>query len=942
MLSFFNHLSLEARFVIALGLPLAALFWLAFSGAIEHQKLAVNMAELESLTRLAVEAGELVHALQVERGMSAGLLGSAGRHFSERIVVARDGVDHRVTGFIAHLEAVDIDALSTQSQLTEQVNHYALPQERLQVDNRYLSFLRDFESITTLFQGLGALRQRTDELAISSQEAVSQYTQITRQLNALVGRLTHLTDEGPINRRLGAYHALLMAKELAGLERATLSDALADWMLSSSQYRRMVQLSGEQTAHLATFHSLAAADTREDLRAALDHPERQPLEAFRERVLDRPAIAALGVSPEQWFTWQTARIEGIKAVEDGLASDILATAQRLQDAARIDLAKYLAVTLLVALATVGLSFLILRHIQARLTLAANVFQHTQDGITVTDPSATILDLNDAFTRITGYSRDEAIGQNPRILQSGRQDTAFYQALWRQLTTTGSWQGEIWNRRKNGEVYAELLTINAVHDERGKLQNYVAVFSDITDRASEHQRQLEHSAYHDPLTGLPNRMLLSDRLTQALGTSRRSDKALVVVAIDLDDFKALNERYGHALGDRALELLAQRLRATLREGDTLARLGGDEFVAVIEELATVADAEPILQRLRHETTTPLQIGDLRVSCSASLGATAFPEDSGDADTLLRHAHQALHQAKLNGRQRLQWFDPQQDRQQSAQSRLVQRLEAAMANHELTLHYQPKVDLGTGRLIGVEALLRWQDPLRGLVPPGEFLPTIEQHPLSITIGHWVIETALRQVATWQDQGLRLTVSVNINALQLQQPDFVASLRRHLACHPGLAANCLELEILESAAIGDIQRAGEVIRECRALGVGVSLDDFGTGYAALEYLKYLPAERLKIDRTFIHNMLDDSGDEAIVKGIIGLARAFDFQVIAEGVETQAQGCRLIELGCREAQGFGIARPMPAEALLDWHRRWEPPSRWLQAGCDTPREDPSPVDHA
>ncbi|MCG6656910.1 EAL domain-containing protein [Halomonas campisalis] len=934
MHQFFNRLSLEARFIIALSLPLITLIWLATSGALERQKLAVNMSELQALTSLAVDAGDLVHRLQVERGMSSGFLGSGGSHFGEQLHEARRQTDRQVSRFHDRLQGFDISRLAEQQASGRTIANFSLHQGPLEDDQSYLSFLQDIRGTTRSFERLQGIRDDVNAHRLEADDAIRYYSQVNYRLNALIGQLTHLTDQGEINRKLGAYHALLMYKELAGLERALLSNALARGLLPQTIYQRIMPMMGEQSAFLATFHNLADRQASAALSALLTADETRQLEAFRQRIIDRGPLAKLDVTPDQWFDWKTLKIEHIKTVEDTLSNDIMATAAGLKAAAQGELTQYLALSIVSTLIAVLLSFLIIRNIQNRLQLAANVFHHTQDGITVTGPDATILDLNDAFTRITGYPREEAIGRNPRFLQSGRQDSAFYRALWNELLTTGSWQGEIWNRRKNGEVYAELLTINAVHDKRGRLQNYVAVFSDITERASEHQRQLVHSANHDPLTDLPNRMLLGDRLRHALSISRRSNTPLVVAIIDLDDFKSLNETYGHALGDRVLELLAKRFQSALREGDTLARLGGDEFAAVIEELAAADDAKPILQRLQQEAAQPIRLEGVTLHCSASIGATHYPDDASDADTLLRHANQAMHEAKLNGRNRLHWFDPRHNHDQSALSRLVERIEAALTNGELVLHYQPKVNMRTGRLIGAEALLRWQDPEGGLVPPGDFLPQIERHPISVKIGNWVIETALNEVQRWQSLGLALPVSVNINALQLQQPDFVARLGEQLAAHADVAPGALELEILESAAIGDIALAGEVIRQCRALGVAVSLDDFGTGYAALEYLKYLPADRLKIDRTFIRDMLDDTGDLAIVKGIIGLAEAFEFQVIAEGVETEAQGRRLIALGCEQAQGFGIARPMPSRDLVEWSACWQPPAGWNQAGEKTEPE--------
>ncbi len=943
MLRCFDRLSLEARFLLAFSLPLMVIAWMTAFGALERQKVAVNMRELQSLTRVAVQAGALVHRLQIERGMGAGFIGSRGVNFADALPAAREATDVQAERLLTHLEHFDLPQLEIHHRQQDAIRQLSLPDEASgafdTASGRYLITLRGLSGIAEQLQGLPPMRQRIDALAIGHREATDYYTQINLQLHALIIQLAHLSHQSDVQRQLVAYHALMMLKELAGLERAAVSHMLASGEFSSDMRRYLLRLAGQQEAFQATFHHLADSAVAAHLSATLASSNLLALTTFRDTLLDHvadpeqlgpdtPASLALPL-PEQWFAWKSLHIEAIKEVEDALAAAIFTKAQTLKEGARFDLFRYLTLSPLSVAIALLLAYLIIRQLHARLQMADTIFNHTHDGITVTDSDANILELNQAFSDITGYSRDEVLGKNPRLLQSGHQSEAFYKTLWHQLLTTGTWQGEIWNRRKNGEVYAELLSISAVYDKRGQTQNYVAVFSDITERVSEHQRQLKHSAYHDPLTGLPNRMLLADRLEHALNLSRRNQQSVVVVALDLDNFKTLNERHGHAVGDQVLKILAKRFRLSLREGDTLARLGGDEFTVVIEGLESNEQVDLIMQRLQQEACAPLHVGGTTLLCSASMGATRFPEDAGDADILLRHASQALHLAKLNGRNRLQWFDPQEDRHQSELSRLVNRLEAALADNELQLHYQPKVDMVSGALVGAEALLRWHDPERGLVPPGDFLPAIEQHPISITIGHWVIETALAQVKAWRDQGMPIRVSINIGALQLQQPDFIARLRTSLAAYPELPAEELELEILESAAIGDIRRAGTIIAECRALGVGVSLDDFGTGYAALEYLKYLPAERLKIDRTFINDMLDDSGDLAIVKGIIALADAFGYQVIAEGVENEAQGTRLIALGCRQAQGFGIGRPMPSEALLAWHREWRPFPGWQAAGA-------------
>ncbi|MFZ5482868.1 MAG: EAL domain-containing protein [Pseudomonadota bacterium] len=566
----------------------------------------------------------------------------------------------------------------------------------------------------------------------------------------------------------------------------------------------------------------------------------------------------------------------------------------------------------------------LKQAESRLKLAASVFTHAREGIMITDASGRIVDVNETFTRITGYSRDEAVGALPALLKSDRQGPEFYAEMWRELRDKGHWYGELWNRRKSGEIYPELLTISAVRDVSGRIQYYVGLFSDISAQKAQ-QRQLEHVAHFDALTSLPNRVLLGDRLHQAMSQARRRGQRVVVAYIDLDGFKAVNDHHGHEVGDQLLSALAERMRLTLREGDTLARLGGDEFIAVLIDLPDIRTADPLIQRLLTAAAQTTRIGGLDLKVSGSIGVTLYPQaEEVDADQLLRQADQAMYQAKLAGKNRFHVFDAEHDRHLRGHHESLERIRRALAEDELVLHYQPKVNLRDGRVIGVEALVRWQHPERGLLPPAAFLPEIEDHPHDIELGEWVIEAALAQSARWRAAGLALPISVNVSAHHLQLPDFVERLKRRLALHPELPPGALELEVLESSALEDVEHVSQVIEHCARIGVAFALDDFGTGYSSLTYLKRLPASTLKIDQSFVRDMLDDPEDLAILEGVLGLAGAFRRQAIAEGVETVQHGRMLLQLGCQLAQGFGIARPMPAEQLPDWMAGWRPDPAW------------------
>ena len=561
--------------------------------------------------------------------------------------------------------------------------------------------------------------------------------------------------------------------------------------------------------------------------------------------------------------------------------------------------------------------------QARMRLAASVFTHSREAIAIMDASETIIEVNDSFTRISGFARADVLGQPARTVGPAIYSSAHYEAMRAELGASGHWSGEIWTHTKAGVEYVALLSLNAVSDAQGATQNYVASFTDIT-ASKKHQEQLEHIAHYDMLTGLSNRVLLRDNLQHAMAQARRRGTMLAVAYLDLDGFKAVNDRYGHSVGDELLVFVAQRMKAVLRDGDTLARFGGDEFVAVLVDLEAQLSGEAVLMRLLSAASDPVQVGSVTLQVSASIGVSFYPQDDSDADLLIRHADHAMYAAKHAGKNRFVHFDIAHDARVHARHENLAQVAAGFAQREFVLHFQPKVNLRSGAVLGTEALIRWQHPMHGLLAPRAFLPAMEGEPLSIAVGEWVIASALAQMAAWQAQGLDLPTSVNIGAYQLQQPDFVDRLRSLLAAQPEVPAHKLQLEVLETSALNDMDAVGGAMRTCQALGVSFALDDFGTGYSSLTYLKHLPAEVLKIDQSFVRDMLEDGSDRTIVQGVVGLARAFARQVIAEGVETQAHAQALLDLGCEQAQGFGIARPMVAQALPQWVDQWQGGRRW------------------
>jgi diguanylate cyclase (GGDEF)-like protein/PAS domain S-box-containing protein len=549
-----------------------------------------------------------------------------------------------------------------------------------------------------------------------------------------------------------------------------------------------------------------------------------------------------------------------------------------------------------------------RSAEERMLLAAKVFENTTEGIMITDADARIRSVNRAFSDITGYSQQEVLGQRPGILASGRHDQAFYAHMWQQLNSQGFWQGELWNRRKNGEMFPEWLAINTIKNPVGEISHYVAIFSDQSERRAADER-IQFLAHFDVLTGLPNRSHMQDRTELAIQTAARDNLHLGLLLLDLDRFKTINESLGHSAGDTLLQVAADRIKSVLAPGQMVARQGGDEFIILLPAIVDPGEAAMVAERIIHAFAPPVDLHNHSISITPSIGISVYPDDGRDFDMLVRNADAAMYHAKSFGRNSFKFYTADLNARAHEILAIESQLRFALDRNEFVLHYQPQVEMKTGEIVGAEALIRWNHPALGLLGPNRFIDVAEERGFIIQLGNWVIREACRQLAAWNAAGLpQISLAINLSALQFRQHDLVSTIERALSAN-GLPGSALDIEVTESVVMEDVDATIQTIDAIQRMGPKLSIDDFGTGYSSLSYLKRFKADKLKIDRSFVEDIPFDADDSEIAKAVINIAQTLKMKVVAEGVETVEQWQFLLAEGCDLVQGYLLAKPMPAE---------------------------------
>ena len=870
--------------------------------SLEQRRLAVGV---RGWTDLTTRVSGAIHELQRERGLSSGYLGSASERFGEALRRQHGATDAALA------------ALATE----------------LPASGRPMPAWSDDGTPATA--GLAVARELVAERRIGREAVTTRYSVLIDGLLALM--LEGAGTTGDLVGEQMAYISLLRAKEAAGQERALLTSVFSSGefghfsrVANFHQLRAIEQTQFDQFRRLASPDAVARLDVIEAGEAARE------IDAVRRRFV---AIGHSAPNPdsalpaaEHWFAVASARIDAIKSLEDALGA-------ALRDHARThehNAYRGLLLNGFSALSSLLLGALLLALVrrgkeeaESSLRLAGKVFANSVEAIVVTDPDCRLIEVNAAFTRITGYAREEVLGQHVRLLKSGRHDQAFYEAMWARILSEGSWEGEIWNRRRNGDIYPALLSVVEVRSPAGAVVNYIAMTVDL----SQHKKTealLEQLRTFDPLTGLLSRDAWLSAIDRAVANARDTSRCFAILEIGVDRFKLINDSLSHAAGDRVLAHAAERIRRALRRHDAAARPGGDRFSVLLDDIDSVQNTGTICEKILAAFLPPMEIDGHRLHVSVSIGVAMFPADGDRTTELMRHAELAMYRAKDGGRAAYHFYSEEMNVEGAELLALEAMLRQALTRGEFSVVYQPQVDLAHGTLVGVEALLRWKNPELGPVSPVQFIPLAEDTGLIVPIGEWVLRQACVQAAAWRDRyGTAIPVAVNLSARQFSKKDLMSEIRKALD-DSGLPAESLELEITEGSLISDPAGAGEILRGLRAMGVRTAIDDFGTGYSSLAYLKLFPLDRLKIDRAFVKDLPGSASDAAIARAVVTLGRHLGMEVLAEGVEESVQRDFLADAGCHVVQGYLYGKPMSPEQLQENIERGTLPLHPRQGGSD------------
>lgn len=851
---------------------------------LDQRRLAVQVRNWTELTSIISQA---IHELQRERGLSSSFLSTDGQRFFEPLAV---------------------QTARTDAALLKLAK--ALPSHGVAIPNWSVADL----ATTT---GTVRMREEVRELRVTRNDAVAHYSGLINQLIAAM--LNGTATAGDLVGQQMAFISLLRARETAGLERALVVAVLSSGTFNDQpRITYLHQLRAIQDTQLEQFRSLAAADANANAgyREIETADYMREIDAFRRYVIAEGRVSertSTSFSAERWFDVASQRIDAMKALEDGLGAALLDQAH----ARELDAERQLFVNGLSALMSFLFGGMLLWFVrrgkeqaESRLRLAEKVFSNSVESILVTDPDCRIIEVNAAFTQISGYSRAEVLGQHVRLMNSGRHDPDFYKTMWQRIGSDGNWKGEIWNRRKNGDIYPALLSIVAVRSPAGAVINYIAMTADL----SQHKKTealLEQLRTFDALTGMLSRDAWVTALDLAIANTRGSTRRFAVLEIGLDRFKLINDSLSHAVGDYVLTETAERIRRVLRRHDVAARPGGDRFSVLLEDIESAQNVGAICEKLLAAFVPPIDVDGHRLHVSASIGVALFPDDGEGAAALMRQAEAAMYRAKEDGRATYHFYSDGTKTEGAQLLTLEAMLRQALVRNEFSVVYQPQVHLESGCLVGVEALLRWTNPELGAISPVQFIPIAEETGIIVPIGNWVLHTACAQARAWQQRyGVSLPVAVNLSARQFTNKNLMTDIQKALD-ESGIRAGDLELEITEGSLIEDPASAVDILRGLRAMGVRTAIDDFGTGYSSLAYLKHFPLDRLKIDRAFVRDLPHDESDVAITRAVVALGRNLNMEILAEGVEETVQEQFLAEIGCHVIQGYLHGKPMSAAEI-------------------------------